>query len=224
MSTPAIGTPTLETSPAWGNYLDLQDDVKPYLQFSVLDSQRDMVLQATTDAACSWIQRYLGRPIAPTWFFRRFSGWSRFTGSIITLPYYPILQIQSVVEYWGANGPHTLTLQTPENQTGNDMYQVDALTGLLTRTFMGLIQRPWFPGNNNIEVTWQAGYNPVPAEVRLATLELIAYWWRNTQQASRSTIQPRGADYDTMTSNDLWPAVPNRITTWLQPFVQVGLG
>jgi hypothetical protein len=179
------------------------------------------------DMACTWTQSYLSRPIAPTTFFRRFSGWSNFTGAYITLPYYPVLEMVSVVEYWGLNGPQVLQIQTPENQApGPQVYQVDWLQGYLIRTFSGLIQRPWFPGSNNIEVTWVAGYDPIPPDIKIATLELIAYWWRSTQQASRSrAVGAAGsAGFGSDEHNPLWPGIPNRVTTLLETYLQFGVG
>lgn len=211
----------VESVPEWATYLDLAADVKPYLQFPATDTAQDQLLQDTADAACWWVQDYLGRPIAPTTFARRFTN---FNAAYLTLPYYPILEMISVTEWWGANGPQTLTQQIPENQGSQNVYQLDALRGTLTRSFTGLIGRPWFPGLGNIEVAWVAGYNPIPRTVILATKELIAYWWRNTQQASRSGVTPKGMEYEDTGPGMLWPAIPNRVTMLLETLVQVSLG
>jgi hypothetical protein len=213
-----------EVSPSWATYLDLANDTKPYLQFPSTDTASDVKLQLVVDMACQWVQEYLGRPIPPTTFFRRFSGWHGLNGAYLTLPYYPIISVSSVVEYWGASGAHTLTEQIPSNQGAQDVYQLKPLQGLLIRTFTGLVQRPWFPGSNNVEVTWVAGYNPIPATVRVATLELVAYWWRNTQQSSRSFTARSDYDEPEGATSALWPAVPNRVTLLLEPYVQQGMG
>ena len=218
-----------EQVPSWGNFLTL-DDAHQYLQIPSGDTSRDSTLQFTIDAACYWVQDYLARPVAPTLFFRRFDGWSGYSGAYLEVPYYPILQYPAlpvIVEWWGSNGPQNIVLQTPENQAGGaQCYQLDALRGRLTRTFAGLVARPWFPGLQNVEVEWWAGYNPIPATIRWATCELIAYWWRNTQQASRTG--PRGSNQDYGGSIDpsssLWPGVPNRVSEMLQPYLQQGIG
>lgn len=182
-----------ENSPVWQNYLDLDNDVKPWLQIPAGSSQQDVRLQMLIDTACWWVQNYLSRPVAPTEFFRRYDGSSGWNGSHIMLPYFPVLEVISVVEWWGSSGPHTLAEQTPEQQGTSDMYQVVPNTGRLTRTFMGLVQRPWFTGARNVEVTWTAGYNPLPQDLRFATLVLIGHWWQHFQQASRSVPVPSGA-------------------------------
>lgn len=212
------------TTPIWANYLDLAQDVKPWLQIPSSDTSRDTSLQLILDMACDWVQSYLGRPVAPTTFDRRYDGWSGWNGAYIELDYYPVLEITSVVEYWGVSGPHTLTESTPTNQV--DGWQCEYLTGRLTRVFPGLVQKPWFPGSRNIEVVWVAGYNPVPPKIKVATLELIAHWFRNTQQESglRPPAASAGADYDSMTAGGPFEGVPMRIMDLLEPLTQVGLG
>ena len=98
------------------------------------------------------MQDYLGKPIAPTTFFRRYDGWSGYSGAYIELGFSPILEVPTVIEWWGSNGPQVLSLQTPESQqAGAQCYQLDALRGRITRTFAGLVARPFFPGLSNIE-------------------------------------------------------------------------
>lgn len=215
--------PTQEVTPQWQTYLDVTQDVAPYLQMDSVKASDAAKLQDITDMACDWVQDYLGRPVAPTTFFRRFNGWSGLNGAYLSLPYYPVLSVNSVVEYWGSSGPHTLTEQTPAAQGGQDVYQVDYLRGVVIRTFLGLVQRPWFPGSRNIEVTWVAGYDPIPKKIKIATLEMAAYWWRNTQEAPKWFANPQ-AGYDTPGPNSLWPAIPNRVTSLLEPYQQVGIG
>jgi hypothetical protein len=105
------------------------------------------------------------------------------------------------------------------------VYQLDALRGRLTRAFSGLIARPFFPGIQNLEISWIAGWNPVPPPIRWATMELVTYWWRNTQQASRTG--PRGSsEYGGSIdpSNTLWPGIPNRCFELLQTFERYAIG
>ncbi len=211
------------TEPAWQDYLSVLDDVKPWLQLDVNDTSRDDQLQLITSMACDWVQSYLGRPVAPTTFDRRFDGWSGWQGAYIELPYYPVLEIVSVTEWWGVSGPHQLTEQTPDHQV--DGYQVEWHTGRLIRVFPGLVQKPWFPGTRNVEVQWVAGYNPVPSKIRVATLELVAHWVRNTQQnlAMRSPAMTVQDEYDPAVTAGVFAGVPYRILDLLEPMTQVGL-
>lgn len=213
-------------SPAWQNYLDLQNDVKPWLQLATGPTQYDANLQVIIDGICTWAQQYLGRPIAPTLYNRRFDGWSGWNGAYIELPYYPVLEIVECVEWWGGSGPHNLQEQTPTNQV--DGFQCDYLTGTLTRVFPGLVQKPWFPGSRNIQVIWKAGYQPLPGDIKIATLEDIAHWYRNTQQAAANgfggAIGGASAYDPEQQNNGLWVGTPYRVAGILDAYKQQGIG
>lgn len=219
--------PADEITPWWQTYLDIDNDVKPYLQIDPGVVTYDATLKRIVDMSCVWVQNYLGRPIAPTTFFRRLSGWTGWNGSYLSLPFYPILEIISLVEYWGLNGQHTLVYQTPEQQggPGEELYQVDWIRGILVRSFQGLIQRPFFPGSNNIECTWIAGYNPVPPDIMFATVELVAYWYRMTQEQPRWFPAGASDEYGgQQTASMLYPGIPDRVKVLLAPYVQQGIG
>lgn len=207
----------------WGNYLDLNHDVTPYLQIpdGALTTERSYTLQLVCDYVCQLSQQMKGGPIAPTTFFGRFDGWSGFNGAYIMLPFYPVLNVARVAEWWGTSGPNLLSEQTPSNQVWG--FNLDARTGMLTRVFPGLVQMPWFPGARSIEVTWTAGYNPVPAMFKLPALEIIAEWWRETQQSSRSGPMPKGMDVLTMAS-DTYPGLAVRCKAMFSATQQVGIG
>lgn len=207
----------------WANYVDLEDDVKPWLQIQTLATGGDLRLQLLIDMTCQWVQNKMGRAVGPTPFKRRFNGWSGWNGAYIELPYAPILEVTSVTEWWGSSGPHVLGEQTPENQV--DGWQCDYLRGQLIRVFPGLVQKPWFPGSRNIEVSWVAGYNPVPADIKVATLEMIAHWWRNTQQQAGGNRFSSSSEYDPeVVSSGLWQGTPLRITALLDSYQQIGMG
>jgi hypothetical protein len=284
-----------ETTPHWNNYVDMAQDIKPWLQMPAGSSTSDAMLQGIIDMSCTWVQNYLGRPIAPTEVFRRFSGYTGLNGSYINLPYYPVLQMISVVEYWGLNsgstqvdtcglssgspvvtdahavqayagatvagtgvpagttilsavpgvsftmsanatvtGAESLSITTAgyilqqqfpnaQGAPGRQVYQCDPITGTLIRSFQGLIQRPFFPGLRNVEVTWIAGYNPLPPDIKFATMQLIAHWWRQTQQASRTFPMPAGAREPEQMASP-YVGIPPEVERMLMPYSQIGLG
>ena len=214
------------SSSVWKNYIDLYEDVLPWLQIpasgngapSAMDIQK---LQLILDMTCSWAQRKISNPIAPTGFYRRFNGWSGWNGAYVELPYFPVLSIISVKEWWGISGPHLLAEQTPEHNI--DGFQCDYLRGKLIRVFPGLVQRPWFPGSRSIEVQWVAGFNPVPADLKVATMEMVAHWYHNTQQTQRVNVRA-GSDGADQVAAGLWSGVPLRISQLLETSQQVGIG
>lgn len=219
--------PQNEITPHWITFLDYQQDVKPFIQAPPQDTSRDKLIELVTEGVCDWVQQELGRPIAPTRFFKRFSGGSGFNMSHISLPYYPVIDANMVVtETWGTSGQHTLTEQTPTAQGGADTYSLDPLTGIITRSFNGLIARPFFPGLRNVEVTWTAGYNPIPASIRLGCLEAIQWWWDNTQEAPRR-IRPAGGGYESPGAGSpefFGTILPAMMAPILSNFMSVGIG
>jgi|ERR1035437_2967146 hypothetical protein len=214
------------TSLVWKNYIDLYEDVLPWLQIqtsgpSAASASDIQKLQLLTDMTCQWAQRKISNPIAPTGFYRRFNGWSGWNGAYVMLPYWPVLFVVSVVEWWGLGGPHQLSEQTPQHDI--DGFQCDYARGKLIRVFPGLVQRPWFPGSRSIEVQWVGGWNPVPADWKVATLEMIAHWWHNSQQTQRNNMRA-GSDGAEQVAAGLWSGVPLRISELLDSAVQIGIG
>lgn len=206
----------------WNNFIDLQHDVFPYLQIPDDGSfTRGSVLQLVVDYVCQEAQQIMGKPIGSTAFFGRFDGWSGFNGAYIMLPYYPVLQVTRVAEWWGASGPNILFEQTPENQVWG--FNLDSRTGMLTRVFPGLVQMPWFPGARNIEVTWTAGYNPVPAMFKVPALEIIREWWTDNQQASRSVVTPAGFSMGNEAETP-YMGLSRRVRSAFFSFSQIGIG
>jgi hypothetical protein len=205
--------------------VDLTNDVKPYMQWPVGSNSDDQLLQNTIDAACWWAQDFMGRPITPTEFFRRFNGYQGYGGSTIDLPYYPVLAdppyTLTVVEWWGSSGPHALVQQTPENQGGPDMFTLDPNEGLLTRSYMGLLQRPSFPGLKNIEVTWWAGFAVIPPHYRLGTLRLIKHWWDHDMQR---TLQGFAHQEQSTIPHEYFPLIPDDILAMFATAQQFGIG
>lgn len=215
-----------ESPEVWNSFLDLDGDLKPWIRMPVSDTALDQNLQLIIDMACSWIQSYCNRPFAPKTYEWRFDGWSGWNGAYIMLPKYPVLEVSSVIEYWGISGPHILTESTPTSQV--DGYQLVPDSGRITRVFPGNVQKPFFPGSRNIQITWTAGFNPIPPEVRIAALEMSSYWIRNTQQTSTGARAGAGAgaDYDAPSTQQpmLWAGVPDRIRSLLDAYRTIGMG
>lgn len=205
-----------------GTFLTIED-AKDWLQIPAGDYTRDNSLQLIVDMACAWATNFTGRPIAATRYDRRFDGWASWMGAFLMLPYYPVLEVVSVIEYWGIAGPHVLLESSPTDQI--DGFQLVPNTGRLNRVFPGNVQKPWFPGSRNVEVVWVAGFNPIPADIKVATLELIAHWFRNTQQMSGrpSNAITAAAEFEPAGESGLWQGVPYRCTALLSPYISVNM-
>lgn len=204
----------------WGPLVDLDNDVKPFLQVPSTDTSQDPILRGLIDGISDWVQRECGRPLTRSRFTWK-TGADGFT-SVVMLPYVPVLEIVECIEYWGISGPHVLTESTPTDQT--DGFQCEYPTGALKRVFQGLVQKPWFPGTDNIWVTFDAGFNPEPPAARLMTLEAIKWYWDNTQQLSRSRPQAQ-EPWDKPDVSQFWGSVlPAMMKPLVDQFAQVGIG
>jgi hypothetical protein len=203
-------------------FLDLSTDIKPWLQIQAVDTSRDAALGLINEMACAWLQEYLGRPITPTEYTRRFDGNSGWMGSYLMLPRSPVLEVKKVVEYRGVNGAYTLPESTPTNQV--DGWQCVYSTGRLNRVFPGNVAKPWFPGMRNVEVTWIAGYNPVPATLRMAALQLVHHWFHHTQQQSALHAGNFREFNDEELKAGPFESVPIQIIALLEPYMRFSLG
>jgi hypothetical protein len=209
--TPMGFSPT-GTNPAgsvqWTTYLDMPE-VLSWLQFTSAPepgTAQSGLLQRLIDAACAIGQDIAGRPLCPTTFYERHDGWS---GEYIQLHYSPVIQLVQCQEWQSTGGFIQLPESTPQNPV--EGVQVDYRTGQIMRVFAGYSwPRPFYPGSRNIEVTYIAGYDPVPHNVWMATVNLVAYWWRSWYQASRTfTKTPAGSNQQATV--ELWPGVPDEI-------------
>ena len=193
------------TTGTWASYLDFAE-VWPYLQMDAEPTgQKATRLQREIDSACATAQRGANRPFTPTQFQERHDGWS---GEYIQLHYSPFLQLVSCTEWQSAGGPISLPESTPANPV--EGIQIDYGTSRIMRAFAGYSwPRPFFPGSRNIEITYVAGFNPVPPDVWKATMELVAYGWRMSQESPK-WFPGNGDEYGGAQSNSLFPGVPNR--------------
>ena len=199
-----------QSTHTWATYLDF-NEVVSYLQFDATPTGADQTkLQRFIDGACTQAQGPGGanRPLCPTRVHERHDGWS---GEFIMLLFSPVLELVSCQEWQSSGGMITLAESTPESPT--EGVQVEYDTGRLMRTFSGYSwPRPFFPGHRNVEVTYTAGFNPLPPDVWEATMELIAWKWRNSQQATRtSPLRINEYDGGASAADGLYPGMPNRI-------------
>lgn len=109
----------------------------------------------------------------------------------VILRRYPVLRIVSCKEYRYGSDVLDLVESTPANPV--DGYQLDKETGTLTRVYTGGYVRSWWPGSRNIVVSYQAGRAAVPSNVKEATLELLAHWWR-LRKAGAHKFTPPGSE------------------------------
>lgn len=138
----------------------------------------------------------------------------------------PVISVTEIIENWGYfNWDLAAQPSTTVPATNLFAYSLDSPTeGRVTRRSVGNIAIPFmamggmFP--NNVKVTYQAGRLMVPFAIRLATLELCAYWWQQSQQRQFSSGGTLAGNFNQAVTgnvdNGLYPGVPYRILELLK--------
>jgi hypothetical protein len=163
------------------------DEVRAHLRYPIANTQDDPALQFHIDAADDAIRKECGE-ILPHTYDDVYDGGE----SAIWLNKVPIISIEGVLENWGFASYELDNVQPNSTGAGSMFaYSIDNdETGEITRRTAGNVVIPFMRGKSNIRVTWTAGRLPVPPLIKLAELELIAFWWQNSQQrASQQTSQ-----------------------------------
>ena len=153
----------------------------------------DVEIQDFIDAAQAVVQREVG-PVVPTSYTETLPA----PPGRLILSHRPVISITSLSE--------TGTLLSPS------AYRLDPASGLVERAY-GSGAGYWASTGSNadIAVTYLAGRSgPVPANYRLATLELTAHLWRNSQMGRNRRVRGSGPEDDTAAVG-LGFSLPNRV-------------
>jgi len=153
----------------------------------------DVEIQDFIDAAQAVVQREVG-PVVPTSFTETLAA----PVGRLVLSHRPVISITSVTELG--------TLLSPS------AYRIDVNSGILERANgTGLGYWASLGSQADISVTYLAGQcGPVPANYRLATLELVAHLWRTSQMGRNRRVRGSGPEDDTQTVG-LGFSLPNRV-------------
>lgn len=158
------------------------DDVHAALNYPTGVTVDDSELQGFIDAAEIEVQKLAGDVDSAT-YSETYDG-----GDVsIYLRHRPVISVTSITEIIGSL-TYTLSLQPPGQSVDAWGYSLDdPLSGKVVRR--SAAGQPWrfTPGIGNVFVTYTAGRTVVPANIRLATLELIEHWWQRSQQGAFAT-------------------------------------
>ena len=151
------------------------DEVKTHLNIPTSNTDNDEELRRFMDVAGDMAEEYTGVILGQRNFTETFNG-----GDInirVNNPY--ILSIASLTE----NGT-SLTQGTDYyiDRTGQRLYRLVA-----SSLFYGTASGVWKPGNQNIVITYRAGFVNPPPLARQGVLELIKHFWQ-TQRGSMNVL------------------------------------
>lgn len=173
-------------------------EAKAHLNKDATITTDDDELRAFIDATQVVIEGEVG-PVVPVSKLEYYSGRGRW----VVLRRRPVVAVTLVREQVGSD---YFTI-IPEVGVGTDLdYRLDR--GMLLRR---INQYPalW---RGDVEVTYSAGRNPVPANIALAAKEELAHLWRNSQLARGSARASAGAE-DVLSS--LAFSLPHRVADLL---------
>lgn len=198
-------------------------DVLTHLRYPSTNDDDNLQLEGFIAAADEVIRAECG-DVVPKQYQEYYNG-----GDVaIYLRHTPVISVNTVIEGWGfTNFELTYTVPNQVPQTSLFAYAIDnANTGKITRrsaanVLIPFVGQPYMQNSEgNIYVDYVAGQLPVPANVRLAALELIAHWWQNSQQRQYSAGGV-SSSFDTdvvdSASTEYYAGVPYRILELLRP-------
>lgn len=152
-------------------------DVKAWLNLSAATTS-DQKVRDTLATATELAEDYCNRSLRRKTQVQRFTG--SYANTYLMLNDPPVLSVTSVVE---SGNPLTI----------NSDYVCDPVAGILYRgIYPGLV--PWYPGVDNIIVTYVTGYASPPLAARQAVLDITRWLWQTTQQGPRPGFGQNAAE------------------------------
>jgi hypothetical protein len=191
------------------------EQIRQHLQIPIADTAFDLEIQFLMDSADEVIRSECGE-ILPQTYDETYSGGTQ----IIFLNHVPVIAVEGIVEGAGFINYDLDNVQSPSVGSGSMFaYSIDNPdTGQISRRTAGNVLTRFTPGESNIRVTYSAGMIPIPANLKLAESELVAHWFRNTQQRGSSTGGRFGYDVTSEAPQMLLLAgVPTRILELIRP-------
>jgi len=124
----------------------------------------------------------------------------------VLIPYqYPITAVTSIHDDLGRDYAAETLIDSDDIVVMNDRLK------MTIRLDGSVFTNGFAHGGNNIQLIYVAGFNPIPNDLRQACLELIKYWFQNTE-SNRSNIKTRSAGDGNITFEiDDWPMYTQRI-------------
>ncbi len=132
-------------------------------------SDDDALLTRLISAASAWIENYLNRTLGLTTYQRNFDGAG---GYRMMLPEYPVTQVISV----SVDGVGIM----PAADQRNLGYVFDS-NSVSLRGYL------FMRGVGNVQVSWIAGYNPIPDDIEQAAIHLVAARYREKDRIGETS-------------------------------------
>jgi hypothetical protein len=176
------------------NFISLAE-TKTHLRKDLTKTTDDAELLAFITAACSKIVELIG-PVAPQSIVQ--APVPVHPNDVVVLDYHPVIEVTTVT----VDAPDGEEIPEADLSAGVQGWVLDGDAGLLRHT------RRW--PCHAIQVVYRAGRTPLPGNIRLAALELVAHLWKTIKPLGAGNRPTVGGSDDIVIVGQAY-ALPNRV-------------
>lgn len=152
-------------------------DVRGWLGIKENNTSDDALLTRMITAASAWIDTYVSRPLAKASFTQTFDGVG---GMRQCLPFGPIVSVESV---------RVDDIEIDSSRWRSDAYGVILKGGWFTRGF------------GNVEISYTAGYDPIPDDIVQCCIDIVAFNYRRRERIGHASKTLNGETTAFVTSD-----------------------
>lgn len=165
--------------------------------------KEDLRLTTLVESVSQLVKTYCGNSIVDFWAENKIEEFSiDWNTSMIQLTESPIRHIISVEERENFSSDYT-TLTSSE-------YYLDSITDSIFKVSSTGQKQNWKHGPGSVKVTYNAGYEEVPADLKLAVFDLITYYLKD-EHKERRTLAGASVQNQASTSQRNNVAFPDHI-------------
>lgn len=153
------------------------DEYKEYE--GITSSNEDLRLEKLLPSVSQLVKTYCGNSIVDFYSVDKVETFSiKWNTSLVQLTESPLLSVSAVEERYSPSSSYT-TL------TVDNDYYLDFETDSIIRV-AGSSEKSWRHGPGAVKVTYRAGYEETPADLKLAVIDLVKYYVRDEHKERRS--------------------------------------
>jgi hypothetical protein len=169
----------------------------------ITSPKEDLRLNHIIPSVTQLVKTYCGNSIIDFYTVDKVESFSiDWTSSLIQLTESPVRTVVSVEERDNFSAPY-ITLSSSD-------YYVDSNTDSVIRVTSAGQHKPWKTGPGSVRITYKAGYEECPADLKLAIMDLITYYLKD-EHKERKTLAGASVQNQASTSQRNNVAFPDHI-------------
>ena len=160
------------------------DEYKDYEGLS--STKEDTKLELLVNSVSQLVKTYCGNSIVDYYYSDKVEEFSmRWASNVVQLTESPLVSVTSIQSRTSETAEYTTLAATD--------YHVDVSTDSVFR-----VKKDWEQGFGSVKVTYKAGYPSTPADLKLALVDLVRFYYKNEYKERQSLS---GASVDNPSSN-----------------------